>query len=329
MTFDDIIGHDGPVSILRRALSYNTLAHAYLFSGEAGIGKKMTALALACAVNCLDPLPDNACGRCVSCRKTLSLNHPDVHIIVPDGEEIKIGQVRDAQAVLSLKPFEGRRKVLIIDGAEAMNPAAANAFLKTLEEPAGDSLIILISSMPAALLDTIRSRCQLLQFRPLPRRVLQGVLAERRGLGREDAVFAASLAQGSLGRGLAIDIEEEKSLRADALELWTRVPGMGVGEIMAEAEAISKDRGQLKRFFEISMELLRDAIVFRETGDETLLVHGYLKDAVREWSERAPLGRMLYDMELLDRAVGLLDKRVSGQLVAESLLLFVGGLQDG
>lgn len=325
MTFDDIIGHDGPVSVLRRALSNNTLAHAYLFSGEPGIGKKMTALALACAVNCLDPLPDNACGRCVSCRKIASLNHPDVYIVAPDGEEIKIGQVRDAQAILALKPFEGRRKVLIIDMAEAMNPAAANAFLKTLEEPAGDSLIILISSMPAGLLGTIRSRCQGLQFRPLPRRVLVNVLAERLGLGQEDASFVAGLARGSLGRGLAIDIEAEKAARADVLELWSRVPGMSAGEIIAEAEAISKDREQLRSFLEISMELLRDAIIFTETREDGLLVHGFLKDAVREWSERTPLYRMLYDMELLARAIGLLEKRVSGQLVLESLLLSISG----
>jgi len=200
MSFSSIIGHDRPVSILKRAIQNNAVAHAYLFSGEQGIGKRLTALAFAAALNCQAYGPEGACGACPSCRMSAAGAHPDVRIVMPEShdeqllatlnskeaakasDEIKIDQIRRAQESISLRPSEGRKKVLIVDSAEAMNDAAQNAFLKTLEEPPGDSLIILISAMPQSLLPTIRSRCQELKFQPLPRPVLAEELKEKRGL---------------------------------------------------------------------------------------------------------------------------------------------------
>jgi DNA polymerase-3 subunit delta' len=320
VSFADIVGHDRPLAILKRALANHTLAHAYLFSGEEGIGKKMTALALAAAVNCLAAGGNGGC-ECAACRKTASRNHPDVHILEADGDEIKIDQIREAQAVLSLKPFEGAKKILIVDGAESMNPAASNAFLKTLEEPPGDALIVLISSMPRSLLQTIRSRCQEIRFQPLPRRALAQVLARTRGLSESDASFLAALAQGSLGRGLAMDGEGEKAERNEVLALWSRVETMGPGEALAEAEALSKDRERLERLLEIGVEWLRDAVIYQITGDEGLLVHGYSRDVLGQWAERLSLPRMLANMERMSMSRNLLGRRVNAQLVAENLLL--------
>ncbi len=153
MSFAAIEGHEKPVTILKRALSNKTLAHAYLFSGEAGIGKKMTALALAAAVNCQNASEAGGCDVCPSCRKVATGGHPDIHLLVPDGEEIKIDQVRQVQSDLALKPFEGMKKTLIVDGVDRMNAASSNAFLKTLEEPPGEALIVsdyLSAAEPAA-----------------------------------------------------------------------------------------------------------------------------------------------------------------------------------
>ncbi len=321
MPFQDIEGHDGPITILKRALANNTLAHAYLFSGEAGIGKRLTALALAAAVNCGSAGPDGGCGECPSCRKVASLGHPDVHIVASDGDEIKIDQVRQIQADLALKPFEGEKKILIVDGAETMNPASANAFLKTLEEPPGDALIVLITSMPQSLLPTIRSRCQEVRFLPLPRHTLARALMRRRGLTEGDAWFLAALSQGSMGRGLEMEVEQEKSARAEAVELLSGLGQMGPGAVLALAEALAKDRERLERLLDIGIEWLRDTLVFRETGDEKLLVHGQDRDALRQWGERFSLQRMLADMTLFTASRALLDRRVSAQLVAEDLLL--------
>lgn len=324
MSFKDIEGHDKPITILKRALANRTLAHAYLFSGEEGVGKKMTALALAGAVNCADAGPEGGCGTCPSCRKIARLEHPDVHIVAPDGDEIKIDQVRQAQADLSLKPFEGEKKALIVDGAETMNAASSNAFLKTLEEPPGDALIILVASRPQGLLPTIRSRCQEIRFHPLPRRSLAQALMRKRGLPEEDAWFLAALAQGSMGRGLAMDVEQEKAAREEVMALWAGLGSMGPAGALMQAEALARDRDRFERLLAIGVEWLRDALVYRETQDEKLLVHGQARARHREWEERYSVPRMLADLDLFVASRGLLERRVSAQLVAENLLMNLG-----
>lgn len=324
MSFKDIEGHERPITILKRALANRTLAHAYLFSGEEGTGRKMTALALAGAVNCADAGPEGGCGACPSCRKIARLEHPDVHIVAPDGDEIKIDQIRQIQAALSLKPFEGAKKTLIIDGAESMNIASSNAFLKTLEEPPGDTLIILVASRPQGLLPTIRSRCQEIRFHPLPRRALAQALMRRRGLSDEDAWFLAALAQGSMGSGLAMDVEQEKAAREEFLDLLAGLGSMDPAEALARAEALAKDRDRFERLLDIGMEWLRDALVYRETQDEKLLVHGRAQDRHQEWGGRLSVPRMLADVDLFVASRGLLERRVSAQLVAENLLLELG-----
>jgi len=324
MKFTTIAGHDKSIRTLQRAIVNNALAHAYLFSGQSGIGKKKTAFALAAAVNCLNALPEGGCGECPSCRKVDKCTHPDVHVLVPDGDEIKIDQIRQVQADFSLKPFEGTKKVLIVDNAESMNAASSNAFLKTLEEPPGDALIILITAMPQGLLPTIRSRCQEIPFHPLPRNTLARALVQMRGLSEEDAWFLAALAQGSMGRGLEMDINQEKAARDEVATLWSRLAQMGSGEALSLAETLAKDRERFERLIEIGIEKLRDVLVYRETGEERLLVHAQAQQLYRQVADRYSLPRLLADMELFMESRDLLDRRVSAQLVAENLLLKFG-----
>jgi len=324
MTFSSIIGHDRPVSILKRAIQNNAVAHAYLFSGEQGIGKRLTAYAFAAALNCQTASPEGGCGVCSSCRKVASGTHPDVHLLSPDGAEIKIDQVRAAQSELSLKPFEGQKKVLIVDNAEVMNDASQNAFLKTLEEPPGDSLIILISAMPQSFLSTIRSRCQELKFQPLPRPVLAAVLQEKRGLDADDAWFAAAISRGSLGRALDMDVQKEKTDREQFLVLWEGLGGMRNDEILALADGVAKDREGFDRILDIGIEWLRDRLVYQETADERLLVFAGGIDRIRSEQNRFSLPKALRDVDLFILSRGLLERRVSAQLVAENLLLKLG-----
>jgi DNA polymerase-3 subunit delta' len=324
MPFNDIIGHERPARILMRAITGGTLAHAYIFSGEEGIGKRMTAFALAAAVNCQRPGQDGGCGVCSSCRKAAARSHPDVHVLVPDGDEIKIDQVREMQATLALRPFEGAKKVLIVDGAEKMKEASANALLKTLEEPPGDTVIILITSMPQGLLPTIRSRCQEVRFLPLPRQVLARALVEKRGLSEGDAWFLAAISRGSIGRGLEMDVEAERAERDEFLSLRSRLASMGPGELVQQAEALAKDRERFDRMLDIGIERLRDLAVYHETGDERLMV--YPRPGVSDGGPeaRASVRALIADMDLFVLSRDLLGRRVSGQLVAENLFLKLG-----
>ena len=342
MLFNSIIGHDRPVDILKRALANDALAHAYLFSGEPGIGKRLTAFALAAALNCDTPGAGGGCGTCPACRKVAGGIHPDVRVVMPESmddqllatlsrkeaekasDRIKIEQIRRAQDSISLKPSEGRKKILIVDGADAMTEEAMNAFLKTLEEPPGDSLIILITSMPQSLLPTIRSRCQELKFQPLPRPVLAEVLQEKRGLDAGDAWFAAALSRGSLGRALDMDVQKEKTDREQFLALWEGLGGMRNDEILALAEGVAKDREGFERILDIGVEWLRDRLVYQETGDERLLVFAGGVDRIRSGQARFSLPKALLDMDLFIVSRDLLERRVSAQLVAENLFLKLG-----
>jgi DNA polymerase-3 subunit delta' len=324
MSFEAIKGHERPVNILKRALANDTLAHAYLFSGEEGIGKKLTAVTTAAAVNCPDRGPQGGCGVCPSCRKVSSGGHPDVHLLTPDGEEIKIDQIRQIQAEFSLKPFEGAKKTLIVDSAERMNQASSNAFLKTLEEPPGDALIILITTMPQSLLPTIRSRCQEIRFQPLPRSTLAQILVGERGLSEDDAWFLAALARGSLGRGLAMDVAQEKAEREQFLSLWNDISRMRTSEVLDLAERYAKDRERFDRLLEIGVESIRDAIVYRETQEERLLVQTGSGEQYQREAERFPIPGMLADLDLIIASRNLIDRRVSSQLVAENLFFKLG-----
>ena len=324
MSFKEIVGHERPRAILKRAIANETLAHAYLFSGGEGIGKRMTALAVAAAVNCERPDEDGGCGVCGACRKIAVFSHPELHIVQADRTEIKIDQIRQVQADLSLRPFEGAKKVLIVDGAETMNAASANAFLKTLEEPPGDSLIILITSMPQSLPLTIRSRCQEIKFPMLPRQTLAQALARMRDVPAGDAWFLATLARGSLGRALAMDVASEKRKREEFATFWMQLQNMDHDEVLAQAEAYAKDRDRFEDFYEFGREWLRDVLVYHATGDEKLLIHGDEPERLRTWSERFPVQRLLTDIHLLKQSRQLLDRRVSAQLVAEHLFFQLG-----
>lgn len=165
MSLAKIHHQKGAVDILRRSLERQRLAHAYLFVGERGSGTDTVARELAKAVNCTAGKGD-ACDECLSCRKIDAGNHPDVQWIRPESKSrrIRIEQIRELMRTIYLKPSEGRMKVAILVDAECLQQEAANSFLKTLEEPAANSTILLLTSSPEQLLETILSRCLRIQF---------------------------------------------------------------------------------------------------------------------------------------------------------------------
>ncbi len=221
MSFNAIKGQDVPVAILKAYIENSRLEGGYLFTGPEGIGKKMTALALAEALNCLEAKFD-ACGYCASCLKIKNNQHPDVHIISSEEPQInpvrssrisqsndasngiKIDAIRQLQKDISLKSYEGGFKFFIIDNAHNMTAEAANCLLKVLEEPPAKSLVILISDKPNLLFKTVISRCKVLKFVPLKRAELEVILKEDYSLDSAFAHFLAYFFEGRLGRALAL-----------------------------------------------------------------------------------------------------------------------------
>lgn len=306
MSFKDIIGQDKAVNVLIKTIQRDRIPSAYLFTGESGIGKKFTAINLAKALNCLSPSNPpltkewievgypfskkgleggiDACDECSSCKKIDSGLHPDVLIIAPQNNQIRIEEIRAIDESLSLKAFEGRYKIVIVDDAEMMNQYASNAFLKTIEEPPPDSLIILITSSPDLLPETIRSRCSRINFTPLAnddcKKVLEIIFSNRTHIDIKEYTFN-QLVNFSMGRPGIIntyDLIEEQT--------WFK-------KILMEILNYEKDgwasKDEMARWFEYLLIMLRDMAIFKITGDETMLINNINNNFIRKLSTKLEL----------------------------------------
>ena len=198
---------DAKMEQLMRSAQAGRIVHAMLFSGPHGTGKRTMARLFARAVLC-GSSGDRPCGVCPACKKCLSDAHPDVHIVSPEKNNIKVDQIRALTEALALTSYEGGAKIAIIERADTMNESAQNALLKTLENPTGDVLFFLLTEAPGALLPTIVSRCLQVRFHCLEAAECARVL-EGRGLEPSRAAELSALAQGSVGRALEIDADAE------------------------------------------------------------------------------------------------------------------------
>lgn len=249
MPFDDLLGNPHCVRILRFALQRNRLPHALLFSGPDAVGKRLLAKHLALALNCTKSGPADWCGTCAQCRLIVLGNHPDVYFIAPDGQFIKIEQVRYLIREAYFMPFQGRFKVFVLDEAHRLHPAAANALLKILEEPPLSSKLVLVTPQSHALLPTIRSRCQALRFSPLREPEIERILREHYGLDAQEASLRAGLAEGSVGRAIALDLKRQEFLsKSAALFLEMAIRNAALGEASELAAKISKERGDTEEW---------------------------------------------------------------------------------
>ena len=206
-----IIGHQQIVEQLQRTVASDRIAGAYLFYGPEGIGKETVARYFAQLILCQQGAQPGAppvigkgqvCGTCLACRKVDSGNHPDLQFIRPEGSLLKIGQIRELQKQIIYEPLEARRKIYILADTERMNPEAENCLLKTLEEPPAASVLILLTSNIQALLPTTRSRCQILQFHPMPTQALAEILVNKFSVAPDQATMLAIAADGAIGKAL-------------------------------------------------------------------------------------------------------------------------------
>lgn len=207
MKLSDFVGMDAKMEQLMRSAQAGRIVHALLFSGPRGSGKKTMAHLFARAVLCQSS-GDRPCDVCPACKKCLNDAHPDVHVVAPEKNTIKVDQIRGLIEKLSLSAYEGGKKIAIICRADSMNESAQNALLKTLENPMGDVLFMLLTDSPGALLPTVVSRCLQLRFRSLEIDECAEVLRGR-GMDAQRAELLSALSQGSVGRALEIDADAE------------------------------------------------------------------------------------------------------------------------
>ena len=260
MPFDDIIGHERNLEIFKRSLKAGKMAHAFIFEGVPGSGRKKTALALIQALFCKE-MDDDACGICSSCRKVAAGNHGDIHFVepLPDKRDISIAQLRDLQRELALRPYEAPRKACIMEPAERMNTNSANSFLKTLEEPPGNAIIILLTENADILLPTIRSRCQLVRFAPLSAEHICQLL-EKHGLESASASLIAQMADGSMQRALELDNDALNERRETLLNHITALSIDKIVTVFDASEALSGNRDETLESLDMLLSIIRDVV---------------------------------------------------------------------
>jgi DNA polymerase-3 subunit delta' len=314
-----VVGHDWAVTLLLRAIQGGHAAHAYLVTGLEHIGKSTLARTLAQALNCTgQPVP---CGQCRACKLIAAGKHPDLHLVAPEGNTLKIDQVRALQHDLALAPMEGRSRVAILEGMDKATAEASNALLKTLEEPPPHVVLVLIAPEAEALLPTIVSRCQLVALRPLSVQAVHHALVERWGVDDARAQTLAHLSGGRLGWAImAAQDESVLARRAQLLDDLARLAGQGRVERFAYAEEMAADSAAARETLKLWQTWWRDAMLLA-SGSDAPLTNSDRLDALRHHAEQFGVEQARSAASGIAQTLWQLDHNANARLALEVLML--------
>lgn len=346
LSLDTFIGNRRAVEILRRAIEQDRLPHAMIFAGPSGVGKCTLALLVAQYLNCLAPAGQKACGQCSACQRILaclesrhqecqkgedycgacpacksrSKRHPDIRLVEPEKTTISIGQVRDVIGEIAFQPLEARYRVVILDPADQMRLEAHNSLLKTLEEPASRTIIILVTTNPYMLLETIRSRSRILYFGEIPEEQIEQYLVQNTRRRAEDARLAAVLSGGSLAAALEFEADGYRDIREQAFQFVTLLLTRGAFlDASALAARVAKDKTLFQPWMESVSLLLQDiyycGLAADRVGQRDLL------DRMQTLRHQTPPSRLVRAIEGVRKLKGDLQYNVNRQIALEALFV--------
>lgn len=347
--FDRIVGQDTAKRVLVRAVREGSPTHAYLFLGLEGTGKCATAIEFARALNCEDPREGHACGECGVCRTIDHGNFPDVRVWSPDGQNTKIEQMREMRDSVVFKPVRGRWKINIVEQGDTLNDESANCILKLLEEPPPYLVNILLFRNAAAVLPTIRSRCQMVRFTQVSASELVDRLLEDFGLPNDEARFLAAYSQGCPGKAIRLIGNESFFARreeivgaASALTSGGQWLALKLAEVLRgpnskqsdekddedepDAPAVKQPKRSKRDAAVESLDMLllwyRDLLAARLQGGEAALVNIDKRDDILLQCERYPhAGHIAAAVEAILQAKRAVLGNANPQIVTEALMM--------
>jgi DNA polymerase-3 subunit delta' len=324
------------VSLLAQAAARDTLPPTMLFVGPQGVGKYRVAHTVAAVVNCLSPvrgagsLPIDACGACRACDRIARRIHVDVPTLTPDDRaSIKVDVVRDMLDRAAYRPFEGRRRIVIIRDADTLEVAAQNALLKSLEEPPPATGFILTTALPGVLLPTVLSRCLRLRFARLTEAEVVDVLTREHEIPPDEARAAATLADGSVAQALALGSTDLAVLRETALLLLRQAASSNSVASRLQAAAVlvtgpsrkERSREELSVAMRLLASILRDVELLNAGGETRALANAAMTDDLRALTRAFSGARARDAFAAVDRALTALERNAGTKVVSEWLAL--------
>lgn len=329
MSFKKILGQKQPIEILQNSIKTKNLAHAYLFFGQGTVGKRTTALEFAKTINCLTPKDLDNCGECLSCQKIEKQIHPDLFFVKPIKTSataregyIRIDDIRELQKKIAYMPFEGRYKIVVVDQAEQLNLQAANAFLKSLEEPPKSTIFILIASNIYRLLPTILSRCQGVRFNLLTPDLIQQILITENP--EEDPNLfhlKASKANGDLERARENTSVNFADFRENALNLISEISFKRMDLTFKFAREWKKRSAEIPEMLDEMSYILRDLAIIKLGCSKKDVFNVDLFENLKSTAEKKQLRSLNKMFEATIESKNHLKSNLNAQLTLESMLI--------
>ncbi|MEK6288321.1 MAG: DNA polymerase III subunit delta' [Acidobacteriota bacterium] len=335
MPFSSLIGNERIKKLLQRAVAEGRVGQSLLMAGPRGVGKYQFAIALAQALNCEHATQGDACGECVPCGKIERREHGDVRILMRESKDpsikkdhksqfIKIEQTRAMSEQAQFRPYEGRRRVFIIDEAECLQHQAANSLLKTLEEPPPTSLVVLVTSKPYSLIETIRSRCLMLSFAPLRAEEIEEHLRVKANRPIDEARLLARLARGSIGHALEIDIGEYREMRNTVLQIIETLSlEREVTALLGASEYLGRrlEKDAFEEHLDTLILLFDDLFHLKLNGSDESLTNADIADRLRRVAENITIEQIMEWVDRIEVIFRALPRNINRQLAMDSMLI--------
>ncbi len=325
--WSDVVGQKQLTDNLRSALKYNKISHAYLIQGERLSGKMMIADIFARALQCENAEGEKPCNQCRSCKQAMNRNHPDILYVEHEKPNvISVDNIRQQiNGDIAIKPYSGAHKIYIVDEAEKMNVQAQNALLKTLEEPPEYAVILLLTTRVEAMLQTILSRCVVLNTRPVHEDMIKEYLMRRVQVPDYRAAICASFARGNVGRAAELASNEQfDHMKSSVIGTMKNISDMEINRIAAETKKIVEEKFDVDDYLDLCFIWYRDVLLYKACGIYGDSGHIIFKEDMAEIADAA--GRYSYDgieriIHSIDRARSRLKANVNFELTMELMLL--------
>ncbi|MFO7888687.1 MAG: DNA polymerase III subunit delta' [Eubacteriales bacterium] len=321
MQFDSVVGQDRVKDYLTNSIKKDNLTHGYIFEGPKNIGKLEVAKVFAQLILCQNS-DEKPCEICSSCKKVNADSHPDIHILKLDENSIKRKDIDELQTSIYMKPYESKKKIYIIDDSHKMTLQAANTFLKTLEEPPEDTIIIMIAVNRDLLLDTIVSRCQIINFDMLGHKEVEKILIEEYKIEKEKAQLLAGYSKGNVYKALKIFKGEDKTLiyRDEIVDIVDKIFENGKS-VVFDYEKYFKDRkDNIDEIFDILIVWFRD-ILFEKENISDMIVNSDKIEILKKHSRGKNSIRLAEIYDVIQKTYDDFNKNVNYNLIIDNMLL--------